>query len=261
MGTTRIAVYGAVALCALLMLGGCAKRQTISHRLVSDDLRIRRMAFRELDLLGAESQERAIPDLVHLMASNNPSISDMAVDALARLGNRVLPQLVAALKHKDERIRAGAAEALGAMGPSASLATGALIESLADRNSFVRLRSAAALGAFGDKADDAIPDLQARLADEDPYVKLEAARALFRVDPAQPGYLAVLLSGVADAEMDVRYQAAEMLGEVGTASPAVVPALARALDDANFFVGLTAAEALKAIGTAEALQALQKRKK
>ncbi|MCU0606073.1 MAG: HEAT repeat domain-containing protein [Candidatus Edwardsbacteria bacterium] len=243
--------------CVLAAAWGCAPRHTISRRLVSDDLRIRRLAFRELEALSAETQQLAIPDLIHLLTSNNPSISEMAVDALARLGGRSLPALVAALKHRDERVRAGAAEALGAMGPAGALATGALLESLEDRAPYVRLRSAAALGAYGAAADDAVPYLAARLADEDPYVRLEAARALFRVEPEREGYLEVLLAGIVAEEMDVRYQSAEMLGEVGMTVPAAVPALARALGDRNFFVALTAAEALKSIGTEEALRALR----
>ncbi len=87
------------------------------------------------------------------------TVRETAADALARIGEAAIPDLVAALGDRDEDVRAEAARALAKMGPAAKAAVPALIVALGDRHEAVRRNAARALGQIGPAAEPAIPAL------------------------------------------------------------------------------------------------------
>jgi HEAT repeat protein len=95
-----------------------------------------------------------------------------------------LSGLVTLLKEGDDSSRAGAASALGDLGPGAKTAVPALAAALRDEYEGVREQAARALGQIGPDAKAAVPALQVTLRDTVDPVRLAAADALKKIDPA-----------------------------------------------------------------------------
>src|SRR5882724_6653151 len=90
-----------------------------------------------------------------------------------------VPELIAALKDKDAKVRAKAAESLWSVGGADTTeAIPALVPLLKDKDANVRLNTAGALGQIGPEAKAAIPALRETLKDSDVYVRAQAATAL-----------------------------------------------------------------------------------
>jgi len=68
-----------------------------------------------------------------------------------------IPVLVKALDHERSGVRAGAARALGEIGPEASAAVPALVEALGDKDDWARSDAAEALLKIGQEYDKAVP--------------------------------------------------------------------------------------------------------
>src|SRR6266404_2328323 len=125
-GMKRILLLGLA-----LVLAGCAKKDPLFkgktadqwHQAVQDpDLQVRREA---VNALGALKDASAVPDLI------------------------------TALKDKDDQVRAKAAESLWSIGPKAKEAIPALTVALKDRKADVRLSAAGALGEMAPEAQTA----------------------------------------------------------------------------------------------------------
>jgi HEAT repeat protein len=125
-----------------------------------------------------------------------------------------VPALAAALKSKDELVRAEAAVDLGGIGAQAHAALPALHQALRDVDAFVRVYTAEAIGRIDRRAAPLSP-LQSALKEKQPAVRVAACAALaslgHRARPALPGLVAAL----GDGDERVRCAAAWALGEVG----------------------------------------------
>src|SRR5688572_18202868 len=117
---------------------------------------IRERAAEQLALI-APQDERVLRALILALRDDNPEVQR----ALRTIGPS--PHLTAALAHGDVRIRRGAAEVLGDMGPRARESVPALVRALRDKNESVRTRAAHAVGAVNDPS--AIVPLIAALND------------------------------------------------------------------------------------------------
>jgi hypothetical protein len=97
----------------------------------------------------------AIRVLVAMLSDQNESLWIAITNSLANLGPFAVPDLIAALKMKDERVRAGAAIALGEIGPHAVAARPALIAIVkADESAIVRYAAAEAIRRLEPEAFD-----------------------------------------------------------------------------------------------------------
>lgn len=109
-------------------------------------------------------QARVIVTERRLDASGMPPFRDWglretAFDALARIGQPALPQLVEALHSQDPNLRRQAAWAIARIGPDAQNAVPDLIAALKDPDATVRRNAVRALGQIGSPAGKAVPQL------------------------------------------------------------------------------------------------------
>lgn len=222
------------------------------------------------------------PALDKAMEGADPEVLDHVLDALASLGEKAVPRLIAALKHEEVRPRAAAI--LARIGPTAKAAVPALIEALGDKNPETRSEVLFALAAIGPGAKQAVPavaralsdpemdvryaacyalgkigpaamsakaELQKRLTSPDRFLRQASAWALAQIHPACPATSAmsvpILIHAMGAPDAMTRLEAAKSLRCLGPRAKDAVPALKKALHDDNEQVRAVAAEALKAI--------------
>src|SRR5262245_6283433 len=96
---------------------------------------------------------------LRLLGSEEEPAQQEAVEALSRLGQAAVPELIEALKDDDWQVRNQAAEVLGVIGPDAKAAVPALIDVLQEEDKYFRSHGAVALGKIGREARAAVPAL------------------------------------------------------------------------------------------------------
>jgi len=119
--------------------------------------------------------------LAAALSDDDVLVRQVAVKALARIGEAAVPWLVPSLHDADVEVRIDVARALGGLGVRAAGAVSALSQALRDPDVDVRGAAARALDAIGPPAASAIPALVAALSDADFAVRVAALRALVRV--------------------------------------------------------------------------------
>jgi len=160
--------------------------------------------------------------------------------------------------------RADAADAVGHLGPAASVAIPSLVEMLKDTDLTVRAKAAAALWSMGPAARSAVPSLQNALEDPGPDVRMNAAGALGEIGPkaadAAPDLARVLRQ---DTNANVRACSAVALAKIRSNDDESIGALTQALDDRDNNVRIKAAYALADFGGSakNAAPALERTKK
>ncbi|HLL65545.1 MAG TPA: HEAT repeat domain-containing protein [Micromonosporaceae bacterium] len=182
---------------------------------------VRAAAVRALGRIGDPS---AAQPLLACLARHRPVAEQLVAQALVRLGVDALPDLLTALRHRDEAVRATAVQVLGLIG--AVDAADDVADTLrCDESLEVRIRAARTLGRLGARHSLA-PLLHAVEPAESTALRSEAARALGdlgAVAAATP--LAVLL---ADPAYPVAHEAARSLLQLGPIGHAI---LHGAIDD------------------------------
>src|SRR5205823_5705002 len=141
----------------------------------------------------------------------------------------MIPALVRALE--DPKNRMGVvAEALVAIGrPAVTEVTGALNH----KQEKVRAAAAEILGEIGAPAKTALPGLEGMLTDSSPLVRVKAAAAVQRIGPPNPKATALVLAAVEDKDVAVRKAAIYALWNQPALTKEAVPALAKHLNDTN----------------------------
>jgi HEAT repeat protein len=229
---------------------GDAHGVEILQRLVGDTedtFELRREAARAL-------AEMANPKAIEaLVTTVLPSLHRWeAIDALSRIGEQAIEQLLLALQRKSQKLRIGVAHALGKIGgPEAITALLAMLQNK-DENRHVRDAAAIALGNTRDPG--MVAALQMALQDEDELVRAAAIWGLGPIGGIQT--MAGLLTALRDKYPDVRMAAATVLGEIG--DPRATAQLSVALRDKSRNVRETAASALGCIGGSQAVASLMK---
>ncbi|MFQ5810530.1 MAG: HEAT repeat domain-containing protein, partial [Armatimonadota bacterium] len=206
---------------------------------------------------------------------------ELAVQALAAMGEKALPQLLEGLKNENPSVRSGAAQALGRM--RAKAAAEPLMELLKDASGSVRAAAAEALGLMRDPR--AVVAMLAMLGSDQELDRRAAIVGLGRARAQEA--VAELITALSDESWEVRWRAALALGQIGqkTATgglqnaiadddpvvaacaawaqakiagrPTFIP-LSRALENQDARVVWASAWALGVIGSREAVQALAK---
>jgi HEAT repeat protein len=250
--------------------------------LKSNDPAIRTAAAKALQKLQAPP-EMVAPELVQLLNDKDPEIEANAVDAIASLGESVVPRVIIGLQRPELRepaVRvlrklgpkaAGAVDALikasagadakfrteiqltlGAIGPAAAPATDLLVKSLASEDAGERESALYALRQIGHKAAAATRPLLQKMQADESFDSKAAAWALARIAPNNEqvavNVVRKLARGLNDPDEVVRLESAAALGDMGPAAKAAVAVLEKAAkDDSSEAVRSTATESLEHI--------------
>jgi HEAT repeat protein len=182
-----------------------------------------------------QAGDAGVKEIVRLLDTEDDSARRLAADAAVPAGRAArdaVPGLIKALRDKDadSGLRRSAAVALGAVGPDAAAAVGALVEALGADDGETRLAALTALAQVGFEAKDLTPSVKKLLKDGDPKVRAAAARVLWLADRTDPDVLPPLVEMVKEGGPG-RVAASEVLGRMGEDARAAVPALAEALKD------------------------------
>lgn len=251
----------------------------LTQALRSDNVTHRTAAARCLQALNAPP-ELVAPGLVALTADPNPEVRANVIEAIASLGESVVPRLNNALKrpltrkpavavaaklgpkaagavsalveaaNADPALRTEIQLALGAIGSKAAPATDMLVKSLASENAGDRESALYALRKIGPGAKGAVGALAEKMQADDSFDSYAAAWALARVAPgdAKIGEALVgkLEKGLKHADEQTRLECASALGELGGAAEAAKPSLEQAAkEDSSAVVRAAAESALK----------------
>ncbi len=201
--------------------------------------------------------------------------------ALSRIGAAAIPALITALESEDSGVRAGAARALGGMGPAAKDGIPGLIANLGHREGFVRREvvdafgqiglaavpallgelggkesadratAALALGEIGHAAKDASPALLKMLGREtDPFARAAALSVLPKVGSDARAMVPLLIDGLCSETETIRSASMTALLIVKPSGESVVPALRALLQGGNVTHAERAASVLGRLGSA-----------
>ncbi|MDZ7618506.1 MAG: HEAT repeat domain-containing protein, partial [Patescibacteria group bacterium] len=257
-----------------------AFRQLVES-LKSEEPQVRTTAARALVALDPDPNLLA-PMLEEALRDADEQTTQYALDAVARVGSVMVPQLIGALRFESLRPRVvfllgeigsdaeAAVEALvelikapdrptreetllalAKIGPAASAAVPALTVALHQPEGTCRYGAAYALGRIGPPAESAIPTLLEATRNSDDTLALLSAWALAQIAPkckeCAEETVPILVRGLEHPNAKHRRESAAALGALGPLARVAVPALEQAAADANLDVRAAAAAALVAV--------------
>jgi HEAT repeat protein len=242
--------------------------------MIRSDVASRRIsAIHDLERLGPEDPEVAIPALSASLEDTDPAVRAAAAIALGVAGlgteargavpadvTHALALLLSRLKDPEATVRAAAAQGLWmiASGWNASdhrvdilHVKAALIRAAVDPDPGVRFAALRGLGAIAPKVGDDPPlPLAAALEDPSEKVRVGAAESLLLFRRGLPPMLPTLVRSFEKARPDVRPAYASVLGRIRPRAfqQAAIPALASALTSHDDEIRCLAATSLAAFG-------------
>jgi HEAT repeat protein len=256
--------------------------EKLTNALKSDNVGMRTAAAKSLQSLGAPPEILA-PHLVALINDPNPDVQTNAVDAIAGLGESVVPKVNNGLKNPQLRhaaVRvitklgpkaAGSVEslietangaepklrtdiqlALGAIGPAAAPATDMLVKSIKSSDAGERESALYALGKIGPGAKAAIKPLLDRVKSDDSFDALAAALALSTIAPndkaVRDEIVPELVKGLSNSDEQSRLESIGALVQLKSAGKATAALEKAAKDDGSEVVRAAAEAALTSGG-------------
>ncbi|MBI5116813.1 HEAT repeat domain-containing protein [Candidatus Poribacteria bacterium] len=228
----------------------CSTSQ-LAHALEHAELRYQRRYAAEL--LGERGAKEALPNLLNALKDREEVVQKAAAESLAKIGDEsIFPALIEDTTHLNPRVREYSAYVLGRLGTKENRGVVKSLESMAaDKDKNVRGEVIYALYEIGSPSSRDI--FVQGLNDEEPKARKYAAIALGNVkDPAAGKALAIAMQRESDE--NVRRMIASALGKVG--SEYAVSALVDAIPHETESVRTDIAVALGEIKTPEAVQAL-----
>ena len=227
---------------ALSLFGPLAAESTPELATVADgsdhSVLTRKAAIEALARIGGNHQD-AIPTLLQLAAPvsgeetvDRRHIREAAIDSLSLVGPSAaaaVPLLIRATRDDHWPIRYRATLALASIGPSAGVASDALVDLvLFDDVNEVRLTAATALANIGPQGEASLSQL---LADQDADVRRMVASVLGQIERPSDESRDALRSALEDLEVNVRLQAAESLIMAEDETGRVIPVLLKGLTE------------------------------
>ncbi len=199
------------------------------------------------------ARQRLIPyrvrEMTRGLAHPDAPMRDAAVRALVDEGPAVIPQMIAALDHKQARVRQGAARVLGEL--KAAEAVHKLLMALADEDVGVWSQATAALAKLPAAADA----LKLALANtQHGRVKLGAAVALWRQERYEPAFHWLL---IALRDEDVVVQGSAITSLWSQPDERALATLQTLLTPADTMMNRYVIQALQSIGSPRALGTVQ----
>ncbi|OGQ05545.1 MAG: hypothetical protein A2W61_01950 [Deltaproteobacteria bacterium RIFCSPLOWO2_01_44_7] len=142
--------------------------------------------IKEIGRLKPEVAALAIPQLIGLLAENDPEIRKTASESLGQIGKPAQARLLEMLRHENPQVRLAAVEALSMQIDNKvdSKIVDALKQKLHDDDPNVQRATASALKKAGSKAKSALPDLAKALekTKSDKYLCGEFIDAIRSID-------------------------------------------------------------------------------
>jgi HEAT repeat protein len=238
----RLGPHGVAAVPVLMELLDDGDDSETSPRLV---------AIQALGLFGPLARD-ATPRLASLLADDSISYLTRlsAIETLSQVGPhhpKAIPALIARVQtvsqtDNEQELRRATIEALGIIGPAASVATPMLLRVLDDLDDSLRRETVTSLGKIGVQDDTTVEALLERfLADESPAVQEAAATALERIGPTVAAEWLVPLLAADDPE--TRRRAVAIFGNWKSAARVWLPQIEPLWDDPVAAVRLAALEA------------------
>ncbi|WP_166831488.1 HEAT repeat domain-containing protein [Thalassoroseus pseudoceratinae] len=228
------------------------------------------------------ADKNAARDVNTLRALAGESLATVGSDAIA-----AVPALTRTLYDENELVRRRAVEALGAIGPAASVSQSALLETmifdesaavrdsaavslsdigpavmesvtglLADRDPEVRTRAAGILGRLGPKASASVVRLEELLNDEAASVRIQAIEAIWQITEEAKTVIPAAITALAETDRQHRIRAYRLLIEIGQSAPGIVrEALTKVENDSRPTVRQAARKVLRTLDEAKSKSA------
>jgi HEAT repeat protein len=211
---------------------------SIAHRLKglqSKDPFVRFASIYLLEKFGSQALPAA-KELIAALDDPDETVRNWAQSALPRLGDAVIPQLIAASQDQRANVRASVAWILREFPSEDDKTAAVLITLLRDKDTSVRRRAAWSLGRIRPDAKTAVPALIEALKDPDKVpdtketsVSQAAAISLGNLGPAAKDAIPALTKAVKADDLVLRGLAIGALGQIGKEAEIAVPDLLEAL--------------------------------
>jgi HEAT repeat protein/energy-coupling factor transporter ATP-binding protein EcfA2 len=195
-----------------------------------------RKVARDISTFLARLDDRIVTDLIRAMRDSNPLIRMGAIASVSSRSHndaveRAVDPLVEALGDTEESVQLLAAEALEVIGSRGRSSAPALLKTLDRGNESLRLASATALGSVCS-----------------PWVRHGSEKVMENDFNCPSGAVQGLIKHLEDPSAEVRAAAANSIGIIGPSAKAAVPGLIAKLQDTNPSVQIAAAASLGSMG-------------
>lgn len=195
----------------------------------------------------------AIPPLIKSLNGEDSAQRAGAAKALGGMGpvaKEAIPALVSNLKHSDNDVQREVVDALALMGPEAKPP---VVEALSAKESRERMASVMTLAAMGRTAQDAAPAMLEQLGKEtDVAVRVNLLTALPKVGADSKTLVPRLIDALKDSNETIRHAAVNGLLSFPSARKEIVESLTALLHDQNKELSQRAAYVLGRFGVAAA---------
>lgn len=187
-----------------------------------------------------------IPELMEALGSRDSVLSGNASNALAYIGEKAAPALMAAFETGSLPAAVGSKKLLLELGEKA---VPLAIQGLGSKNADVKQGAARLLIAVRFPIDSAVPTLISNLNDENLKVRKSSAKVLATIGKDAHTAVPALIAALDDADDEMKKLAASAIEEIGEAAHAAIPALSRIAAIKNkSFLRFRAVRALGSLG-------------
>jgi HEAT repeat protein len=210
-------------------LAALADRQNLIRIRMTDAKDRRLYAIHGFSLLGVRARG-AVGVLLKLYeeSSNSPEQERRIAEALGAIGpsaSEAIPTLLRSMSSTNETVSESAASTLVESGFDPGLVVPGLAKALSDPNELTRMLAADSISHFGSNAALAVPALIVAARDTDRNVRIEAINALGSVRGDPQLAVPALTKALKDTQYRARARAASALAEYGTNAVSAIPLL------------------------------------
>jgi len=163
-------------------------------------------------------------------------------------GALAVPELVASLKDNDAKVRARAAQALGAIHANPDLALPALVGNLQDSDYSARATAITAIGLYRSQAESVVPALLKGLDDTNSFVRSATVQSVGWICARPELVVPELIKKLHDPDRSIQYQSMSALEKYGLMAKDAIPELqAMTVNGSDAGIRATAKNVLSAV--------------
>jgi len=176
-------------------------------------------------------QQEAVPQLIKLADSQNPSKRRLAILALGELpgeSEEIFQKILERLKDEDKAVRLTATRHIGYFPSQMKVAVPALLDIAKDVDNDIELRKTAVGSIVGQNARSAIPSMLELAAGRDFEMRCAGIRCLGAIGVADSDVVILLSEALEDDRISIERAAATAIRRIGPGAAGAIPALIRA---------------------------------